>query len=110
MNNPERLRELTKRSENQKSKSISTDQTPFQWRPFLGLIGVIIIFVMDWQWAWGILFLYWVIPDIFTRVTYFLEPVEADKSPFLFWSIVISWIVMSLFSLSTLFIDYSQYI
>lgn len=107
MNNSERLRKLTKRSQNQKSGLDSSQKTPFQWRPFLALIGVILIFIMNWQWAWGIIFLYWVIPDIFRKVTYFLEPVEAAKSPVLFWCIVMSWIIMSLFSLSTLFIDYS---
>ncbi|OSY87520.1 hypothetical protein WH52_11240 [Tenacibaculum holothuriorum] len=73
----------------------------------MALIGVILIFILNWQWAWGILFLYWVIPDIFRGVTYFIEPVERERNPLLFWSIVISWIIMSLFSLSTLFITYN---
>ncbi|WP_086031057.1 hypothetical protein [Tenacibaculum holothuriorum] len=104
MNNSERLRKLSQRTENQ---SHSQSKTPFQWRPFIALIGVILIFILNWQWAWGILFLYWVIPDIFRGVTYFIEPVERERNPLLFWSIVISWIIMSLFSLSTLFITYN---
>lgn len=103
MNNSERIRNLTKRTNNQTN---TNNKQPFQWRPFLALIGMIVIFILDYQWAWGILFLYWVIPDIFNGVTYFIEPVEREKSPFLFWSIVVSWIVMSVFSLSTLFINY----
>ena len=108
MSKSEQLRNLNKRTGNSKKPS-GTSKGNFQWRPFIALIGVYIIFIMDWQWAWGILFLYWVIPDIFRGVTYFIDPVERENSPFLYWAIVISWILMSLASLSMLFIDYSQY-
>lgn len=103
MSKSERLRNLNKRVSTEQKKS------SFQWRPFLALLGVYIIFLFDQQWAWGILFLYWVIPDIIRGVTYFIEPVEKENSPFLYWAIVLSWILMSLLSLSTLFIDYTQY-
>lgn len=111
MSKSERLRNLIKRVGNKtkaNSQSPATSNSSFQWRPFIALIGVYVIFIMGWQWAWGILFLYWVIPDMFRGVTYFIEPVERQNNPFLFWLIVISWILMSLVALSTLFIDYNN--
>lgn len=91
------------------NKSTNSNKTPFQWRPFLALIGVIFISVMNWEWAWGILFLFWVVPDIFSGVTYFVEPVERNNNPFLFWAIISTWILLSLYLLSTLFVNYSNY-
>lgn len=109
MSKSKRLRSLTKRSDGQNKNVSSSTKTSFQWRPFIALIGVYIVFLFDWQWAWGILFLYWVIPDLFRGVTYFIEPVEREYSPFLYWTIVVSWIIMSLISLSTLFIDFNNF-
>lgn len=108
MKKPESLREARNRVSDKRSAN-STPNSTIQWRVWLGVFFVIIMSIMNWQWAWGILFLIWVIPDIRNRVTYFIEPVEREQSPFLYWTIVITWIVLSLFSLSTLFIDYSQY-
>lgn len=107
MNKSESLREANKRANNN-SNANSSSNTPIQWRVWLGLVFVILMTVMDWQWAWGILFLIWVIPDIRNRVTYFIEPVERDKSPLLYWTIVFTWVLLSLLSFSTLFIDYNN--
>ena len=43
--------------------------------------------------------LVWVIPDIFSGVTYFIEPVAKSENPFLYWVIIISWILMSAYSI-----------
>lgn len=107
MNKSESLREANKRVAKKTTQNTPSNNT-FQWRVWLGLLFVILMSVMNWQWAWGILFLIWVIPDIRNRVTYFIEPVERDESPFLYWTIVCTWIILSLFSLSTLFIDYNN--
>lgn len=107
MNKSESLREARKRV--RKTNSNSTSNSPIQWRVWLGLFFVILMTIMDWQWAWGILFLIWVIPDIRNRVTYFIEPVERNESPVLYWTIVCTWIILSFFSLSTLFVDYNSF-
>ena len=64
---------------------------------------------MNWEWMWGILFLYWVIPDLFSGVTYFVEPIHKKTDPNLYGIIVVSWIVLALYSFSLLFVDYSSY-
>lgn len=106
MNKSESLREVTKRA--RKDSNAHSSKSKMQWRVWLGLLFVIVMSVMNWQWAWGILFLIWVIPDLHNRVTYFIEPVQRDESPVLYWTIVITWIVLSFLSLSTLFIDYNN--
>ncbi len=75
----------------------------FKWRSILGLILIYMAMWFNWQWIWGILFLAWVIPDIFSGITYFMEPVEKSKNPFLYWFIIISWIAMGVYSFATLF-------
>lgn len=76
----------------------------FKWRSMSALFLMYIVIFFDMQWVWGVLFLFWVIPDIRNGVTYFLEPVERQSNPFEFWAIVGSWILMSVFSISTIFI------
>jgi hypothetical protein len=80
-----------------------------KWRTIIALILMYIAMFMNWEWAWGILFLFWVIPDIFSGVTYFIEPIEKRQNPILYWIIVVSWILMAIYSFSVLFIDYARY-
>ena len=80
-----------------------------KWRTIIALVLMYIAIIMNWQWAWGILFLLWVIPDILTGMTYFIEPIEKKEHPLLYWVIIASWILMAFYSVSTLFIDYEQF-
>lgn len=81
-----------------------------KWRTIIGLLLMYLAVWFNLQWIWGALFLFWVIPDIFSGVTYFIEPIEKAKNPILFWIIILSWILMSLYSLSILiFPDLNYY-
>ena len=80
-----------------------------KWRTIIALVLMYIAILMSWEWAWGILFLFWVIPNIFSGITYFIEPISKKENTVLYWIIIISWILMAAYSLSTLFIDYNQY-
>ena len=86
------------------SNAIST-----KWRTIIGLIFMYIAIWFNWQWAWGILFLLWVIPDVITGVTYFMEPVERKENPILYWIIILSWILMSVYSMASLFFPEWKY-
>ena len=74
-----------------------------KWRATVGLILVYVAAIFNLQWAWGILFLFWVIPDLFTGITYFIEPVEMKLNPILYWIIVVTWLAMSAYMIATLF-------
>jgi len=80
-----------------------------KWRTVVALILMYLIFLMNWEWMWGILFLFWVIPDLFSGSTYFIEPIHKKEHPWLYWIIVFSWILMAVLSISTLFVNYNQY-
>ena len=84
-------------------------QKTTKWRTILALVLMYVAVIMDWNWMWGILFLIWVIPDLITGSTYFIEPIHKKENPILYWIIVVSWLIMALFSISTLFINYNQY-
>lgn len=103
MNKSKRLGKLNNQTG---STQPSGRKSNFQWRVWIGLIAVILVTLMDWQWVWGILFLFWIVPDISTRVTYFIEPVYRNENPFLYWTIIATWLSLSLLSLSTLFFQY----
>lgn len=66
-----------------------------KWRAVLGLVLVVVAVVMSWNWVWGVLFLIWVIPDMFRGETHFLEPVFAAENPILFWAICFTWLGLS---------------
>ncbi len=80
-----------------------------KWRTIVALILMYVAILMNWEWAWGVLFLFWVIPDIFSGITYFIEPISKKEDQVLYWIIIISWLLMAIYSLSTLFIDYNQF-
>jgi len=82
---------------------------PIKWRTIIALVLMYIAMLMNWTWAWGILFLLWVVPDILSGMTYFIEPIEKKEHPLLYWIIIVSWILMAIYSFSTLFIDYNLY-
>lgn len=87
-----------------------TNIQTMKWRSILGLVFIYLAMWFNWQWAWGILFLLWVIPDMLTGVTYFMEPIEKKENPVLYWVIIFSWIIMSLYALATLFFpDWKYY-
>ena len=67
----------------------------FKWRTILGLVLLYIAVALNWQWIWGVFSLYWIIPDFFTGVTYFIEPIARQENPMLYWLIVITWVAFS---------------
>ena len=107
MSKSSRLRHLSNTSSNINRSSSGPSQT--KWRTIVALILMYIIIIYDIQWAWGILFLIWVIPDLFRGVTYFIEPIEKDENPILYWIIVVTWLLMAVYSLSSLFIDWNSF-
>ena len=80
-----------------------------KWRTIVALIIMYIALFNNWDWAWGILFMLWVIPDIRRKSTFFIEEIHERENPTLYWLIVVTWIFLSIYSFSTLFIDFSQF-
>ena len=72
------------------------------WRKWRSVVGVLLIWVavlMDLGWVWGLLFLLWVLPDLKSGQTHFLEPVSRRDNPWIYWGIVLTWLILSGFLL-----------
>ena len=82
---------------------LHTDQGKTRWRAIVGLLIIYGATILDWQWIWGVFTLYWIIPDFFTGVTYFIEPISRRHHPILYGLILTTWVgfsVMMLFPTS----------
>ena len=63
-----------------------------QWLSIGALAVVIAAVVLDFEWLWGLLFLTWSVPSLFTGVTYLVQPISRDQNPWLFWTVVLLWL------------------
>ena len=61
----------------------------------MGLALIYSAVALDWQWIWGVLGLYWMIPDVLTGVTYFIEPISRRDHPALYWLMMLTWLALS---------------
>lgn len=50
--------------------------------------------VLGYQFFWGLLFLYWTIPNFYSGHAFLLSDVTRDEEPNLFWAVQIAWIVL----------------
>ena len=74
----------------------------------LGLVILLAAIVFSWDWMWGVLFLLWVILDIQSGVSYFMEPIERKSNPILYWFLIGTWSILSLYVLlEPIFYPYS---
>jgi predicted enzyme related to lactoylglutathione lyase len=92
---------LQKGSKTKMTSSTSAEpiSTNIKWRSLIGLIGIYLIILFEQDWGWGVLFLFWVLPDPMSGTTYFIEPLSRQFNPFLYWAVVLTWIVLSLYLL-----------
>lgn len=73
-------------------------------RAMLGLLLVIVAVIWEIEWVWGVIFLAWVIPDLIARETHFFEQVTRADNPVLYWSIMVTWIILSVYLLVSPFL------
>ncbi|MEM6657360.1 MAG: VOC family protein [Pseudomonadota bacterium] len=66
------------------------------WKAALGLVCVWLAVLLELQIFWAVLFLVWTWPALKTGRADFIEPVERHNRPVLYWSIVGTWIGLSL--------------
>ncbi|CAM2006601.1 hypothetical protein [Acanthopleuribacter pedis] len=66
------------------------------------LIGLALIYAAAFtnqNWVWGLLYLFWVIPDLFTGETHFIEHLRRDTDPVLYWIVMVTLLVLSAYVL-----------
>ena len=67
-----------------------------RWLTLGALAVVVAAVVFNFQWLWGLLFLFWVVPSLTTGVTFLVEPIHRDENPWLYWTITTIWLGLSL--------------
>ena len=73
------------------------DLNNIKWKTVLALIVVYLAVFMGWNWVWGVLFIMWTIPALYSGQTHLVEEINRDEDPVFFWLIVGTWITMSVF-------------
>ena len=67
-----------------------------RWLSLGALAIVIAAVIFNFQWIWGLLFLFWSATSLSTGVTFLVEPVHRDENLWLFWAIQTLWLGLSL--------------
>ena len=80
---------------------LSTGGSPRRWKSILALFVIGVGFALDWYWIWGALLVVWGVTDLRNRQTYLLDPIPRAESPKLYWIVVLMWLMMGLWGLST---------
>jgi len=61
---------------------------------YVTFVVLMISTVLGYQFLWGLLFLYWTIPNFYSGHAFLLSDVTRDEDSILFWAVQISWIVL----------------
>ena len=80
--------------------SYFVDRTSQSKLPTVVALAVLLVATwMDWQWVWGVFFLYWAVLGIVTGQAFVVRTVDQDENPFLFWLISVTWLVVAALSI-----------
>ncbi len=75
----------------------ATTRTALKWKAALALIFIIIASIMNWNWVWGILFIFWAINDLILGETHLVERITRADNPPIYWLTIVAWFVLSAF-------------
>lgn len=84
-----------------KSINMPSNGSRFKWKSLLALLIIAVSLYTDQYWLWGVLFLWWGINDLRKRHTYLMDDISRSENPILYWVIVILWLVLALWALSS---------
>lgn len=81
--------------------ALTTGRTITRWKSILALGVIGVGLYLDWYWMWGALLVIWGITDLHNRHTYLLDDIPRSESPVLYWIVVLMWLFMGIWALST---------
>ena len=64
-----------------------------KWKTAIALGVLLIAALLDWNWPWAVVFVYWAVEAVRDRQTYLVEDIDRDVDPELFWIIVCTWLL-----------------
>jgi energy-coupling factor transporter transmembrane protein EcfT len=70
-----------------------------KWKTFLALTLLILAIYFDWSWFWAIFILIGLVHVIKSGEIHFVEAVKKKETPKLFWSMVVIWSFLAIYSI-----------
>lgn len=70
-----------------------------KWKSLIGVALLWVAVILGIEWVWGLVFLMWLIPDLMSGDTYFLEYISRKENPISYWLIMGSWLIFSVWIL-----------
>lgn len=67
---------------------------PARWKTILALVLAVTAVYFGLLFVWGLFCLFWGIENIRSKEAYFVERIERQKNPVLYWVIIASWLAM----------------
>jgi len=74
-----------------------------KWKTIITLILMLLAIVFNWNWFWGVLLLFGLIHYIVSKEIHFVEVVTKKETPMLYYSMLILWSVLTLYSMQVYF-------
>lgn len=72
-----------------------------KWPVILALILIYLAVLLEWNWVWGVLFIFWTIPSLYSGEVHLVQSVTKKDHPVLYWLIILTWIVLSMILILT---------
>jgi len=66
-----------------------------KWPTVLALVIIYIAVIFGWNWVWGILFLIWTVPSLYSGEIHLVQSITKKENPILFWLIILTWLGLS---------------
>jgi preprotein translocase subunit SecE len=71
-----------------------THYIPARWKTIIALILVLIAIKFNLLFIWGIFCFFWGGENIRSKEAYFVERIERQESPIMYWMIIACWLAM----------------
>lgn len=68
-----------------------------RWRTICALVFALICVIFNWQWGFGVLFLFWAINDLADRESHFIETIKWEDEKVLFSLVIFMQLFFALF-------------
>ncbi|QFT75340.1 MULTISPECIES: hypothetical protein [unclassified Ruegeria] len=63
---------------------------------YITFAALMVTTVLGYQTLWGLLFMFWTIPNFYSGHALLLTDVTRDEDPILFWLIQLAWVALGL--------------
>ncbi|KAB1155271.1 hypothetical protein F7018_12410 [Tenacibaculum aiptasiae] len=70
-----------------------------KWKTIIALFLLILAVLFEWNWFWAFFIIMGLVNVLSSKKIHFVEEVSLEESPRLYWTMVIIWSFLALFSI-----------